>query len=315
MSHPLTRLEKIRRTVKWFLLPLAKVSKKIILPGFEGMPLYDVSVFFYRGVMKNSLNLRASAISFDFIMALAPTVLFFFTLIPLLPIPGLHNSVLETLHSALPENAYLAIQSTIEDIVSRSHGGFLSIGFLLSAYFASNGMISIMRAFNQSVLVDESRSNIKIRLMALFLVVIVSLIVILAAALQIMSYRLIDILSDNLAIPAVWFKIMFFLAKYLVLVFILFTVFSFIYYLAPARPGMYRFISAGSTLATVTSIIALEVFSYFINNFGHYNTIYGSLGTLIVILLLININSLILLVGFELNASIYKAKETLNGDH
>jgi membrane protein len=193
--------------------------------------------------------------------------------------------------------------------VSRSHGGFLSLGFLLSAYFASNGMISIMRAFNQSVLVSETRSNLKIRLLALFLVVIVSLIVIIAAGLQVMSYRFIDFLSGNPFIPPFWLKVMIFLAKYLVLTFILFTIYSFIYYFAPARPGMYRFISAGSTLATIISIIALELFSYFINNFGHYNRVYGSLGTLIVILLLININALILLVGFELNASIFKAKK------
>ncbi len=298
----------IQRRVMRVLIPIFRLSKKIILPGFEGIPLYDVSTFFFKGVAKNSINLRASAISFDFIMALAPTVIFFFSFIPYLPIPGLKDTIMDTIHSALPENAYLAIESTIGDIISRSHRGLVSIGFLLSIFFASNGMISVMRAFNTSVLVSESRSGMKIRLISIFLVIILALIVVLAAGIQIASYWLIDLLAATVTLRPVLFQIMFLMAKYLVFIALLFSVYSIIYYLAPAKRGMYRFVSPGSTMATLISIITLEVFSFFINNFGHYNKIYGSLGTMIVLFLWININSIILLVGFELNASIYSAK-------
>lgn len=305
---------RLRHILLTLSLPIARLSKKIILPGFEGIPLYDVSIFFYKGITKSSTNLRASAISFDLVMAMAPAILFLFTLIPFLPIPNLHESILGTIEGALPQNAYLAIQSTIEDIMSRHQEGWLSISFLLSIFFASNAMITVMNAFNQSVLVSETRSNIKIRLIALLLVVIVLLIVIISAGIQVFSFIAINKLSDLLVIRPFWFTVMFFTAKYLVFVAILFTVYSFIYYLAPAKRGMYRFVSAGSTLATVASIIVLEVFSFFINNFGQYNKLYGSLGTLIVLLIWININAIILLIGFELNASIYYAKMTDNDD-
>jgi membrane protein len=165
-----------------------------------------------------------------------------------------------------------------------------------------------MRAFNQSVLVTETRPGYRIRMISLLLVGIVSFIIIIAGGLQVMSYRLISILTHNFTISPFLFKAMFFMVKYLIFIAILFSVFSFIYYLAPAHRGMYRFISPGSTLATISAIITLEVFSYFINNFGHYNKLYGSLGTLIVILIWINLNAMILLIGFELNASIYSAK-------
>jgi membrane protein len=290
--------------------PLVRISKKIVLPGFEGISLYEVSTFFIRGILKNSINLRASAISFDFIMALAPTILFFFTLIPYLPIPNLHDTIMGTLHSALPENAFLTVRSTIEDVISHTQRELLSIGFLLTIYFASNGMISIIRAFNQSVLVSETRSNLKIRLVSIFLVMVVAIIIIIASGLQVGSNWVINTISERFEIPGFLFKLLVFVIKYSIFLLLLFSVFSFIYYLAPAKRGMYRFVSPGSTLATIASIITVQVFSFFINNFGHYNKLYGSLGTLIVIFLLVNLTSMILLIGFELNASIYKAKTT-----
>ena len=266
--------------------------------------------FFYRGVTKNSINLRASAISFDFMMALAPALIFLFTLIPYLPIPHLQQTVMETIHSVLPENAFLTVQSTVEDIMSRHQGGLLSISFLFSVFFASNGMITLMRAFNQSVLVTETRSNFKLRLISLLLVVIVTLIMILAAGIQVLSYFIINAITTKLSADPFWLHLMLLLAKYIILIALLFSVYSFIYYLAPAKRGMYRFVSAGSTLSTVVFLIIMEIFTYVINHFGHYNKVYGSLGTMVVIFLWININAIILLIGFELNASIYTASLT-----
>lgn len=303
----LRKVDRLRLKIDRILQPAVRLSKKIILPGFERMPLYDVSLFFYKGITKSSINLRASAISFDFIMALAPAVLFIFTLIPYLPVPDLEQFVMDTIHSALPENAYLTIQSTIRDVMSRSQQGLLSLGFLLSIIFSSNGMMTVIRAFNQSVLVQESRSSVKLRLISLLLVLLVALMMIVAATLQVLSYWIIDLVQDLVAVTPFWLKALFLAAKYIVYLALLLSVFSIIYYLAPAKRGMFRLISAGSTLATLATIIFMEIFSYFINNFGHYNKVYGSLGTIIVIFLWINVNALILLIGFELNASIYQA--------
>ena len=303
-------LARLKQRGEQLLVPVIRLSKKLVLPGFDGISIYEVSLFFYRGITKSSLNLRASAISFDFIMALTPGVLFLFTLIPYLPIPGLEQTVMDNIRTALPKNAFLTIQSTIEDVMSRSHRGLLSMGFLLSIFFASNGMMTAIRAFNHSVLVIETRSGFRVRMLSLLLVLLVTLMMIVAAALQILSYWIIDLVGNMVVLSPFWLKVWFLLIKYLIYLALLLSVFSIIYYLAPAKRGMFRFISAGSTFATVATIIILELFSYFINNFGHYNKVYGSLGTLIVIFLWININALILMIGFELNASIYEARRT-----
>ena len=301
--------ERINNLTERLKRPLVRIFKRTYLPGFEGLPLYDVAVFFMRSLRNSSLYLRASSISFDFVMAVPATLLFFFSLIPQLPIPDLHDTVMETLRSGLPENAYLTVRSTIEDIISRSQRELLSIGFLLSIFFSSNGMISVMKTFNQSVLVTETRGGFHIRLVSILLVIIVALIVIISAALQIASYSLLDYLAGVIKVAPWMFKVLFFMAKYIIYIALLFSVFSFVYYLAPAKRGTYKFVSPGSTLATLLTIATLELFSYFINNFGQYNRIYGSIGTVLVILLLINFTALILLVGFELNASIHTAKK------
>jgi membrane protein len=308
-------LARLKQRGERLLAPVIRLSKKLVLPGLDGISLYEVSVFFYRGITKSSLNLRASAISFDFIMALAPAVLFLFTLIPYLPIPDLQQTVLDTIQTALPKNAFLTVQSTINDVMSRSQRGLLSLGFLLSIFFSSNGMMTVIRAFNQYAVVKETRTSFRLRLLSLLLVLLVTLMMLIASALQVLSYWILDLVGNLVIITPFWLKAWFLLAKYLVFLTLLLSVFSVIYYLAPAKRGMFRLISAGSTMATVITIIILELFSYFINNFGHYNTVYGSLGTLIVIFLWININALILLIGFELNASIYEARRTAEHGH
>ena len=305
----------IKRTsdrFKSWLLKLQRksaiIAGKIRLPGFDGVSLYDTGVFFYKGNIKSSINIRASAISFDFFLAAIQAILFFFTLIPYLPIPDLQTTVMQALKESMPDSAYETIRYTIEDIVSRQQGGLLSIGFVLSLFFASNGMIAIIKTFNQSAHAIESRKWLWLRIISILLILIIAMIVIIAAVIQILSYNMLELAREFIFMSPLLFKLLFIAAKYFIYIFILFGAFSFIYYLAPAKRTRFRFISAGSTLATVLSVIGIELFSLIINNFGQYNKIYGSLGTLIVILLWINLNSRILLIGYELNASIYSAR-------
>lgn len=310
--------ERLKSLINWgkqklFNLKVAfeRITGKIVLPGFEGVSLYDAILFFYRGNLKSSIDLRASAITFDIILAMLPAMLFFFTLIPYLPIPDLQETIMNALEESMPLNAFETIRNTIEDVVSRQQGGLLSLGFFLSIYFSSNGMITVMKAFNQTAHAIEHRSYFWQRTISLMLVLIIAILIIIASVIQIISYNLLDFFNENIFSSPLLFKMSFFLAKYLIIIIISFGVFSFIYYLAPAKKSRFRFISAGSTLATILTILVLEIFTYFINNFGQYNRIYGSIGSLIVLLIWLNLNSRILLIGFELNASIYSAKKNI----
>src|SRR5665811_2194574 len=127
-----------------------KFLRKLVIPGFDGMPVYDVAAFFIRGLQKGALSMRAAAFSYNFFLALFPTIIFFFTIIPYIPIAGFQDNLLELLQNFIPKKAFDAVEETLFDIVKRPRGGLLSIGFVMALYFSTNGIHSLIVAFNQS---------------------------------------------------------------------------------------------------------------------------------------------------------------------
>lgn len=294
---------------KLVLLPLIILSRNIYLPGFKGVPLYDVGLFFVRGMQKSSISIRANSISYSFIIAFVPAVLFLFTLIPYIPVAGLKENLLMTLEEVIPREAFVVLRSTIEDIITNQQSGLLSISFLISLYFASNGVTAIMNAFNQSSHSIESRTLVKRQLVALFLVLILALNMILsAAALAFNSVFLYfmekqGFISNNITL------LLLEAGQWVIIFLTSLMAFSSIYYMAPAKKRIFPFFSAGSILSSFLSVIAFKIFTVFIENFTDYNRFYGSLGSMIMIIVWINLTALMLLIGFELNASIYEAKK------
>jgi membrane protein len=287
---------------------LVRVSKKIILPGFDRMPLYDVVVFFVKGLYEGNITSRASAVSFNFFMAIFPSLLFFFTIIPFIPIANFQQSLLDLMKDLLPHSAYETVRETVVDIVTRPRSGLLSVGFILALYFSTNGVDSMMDAFNSTYHELETRSVIRQRLVSLFLVLIFSFLLIVAIGLITFGTRLLALLFPaTLEGSGIYFGVLWFL-KWVVIVATIFLAISFLYYMAPARKRHFRFISAGSTLATILIIATTLAFNYYADKFSRYNILYGSIGTLLIVLLWIYFNSFSLLIGFELNASIHIAK-------
>jgi membrane protein len=290
-------------------LALVHVSKRLILPGFNGLSLNYVWVFFINGIQKGAITSRASSLSFNFFLALFPAIIFFFTLIPYVPIPHFQDQLLDLIKNILPTQAFLAVRTTIEDIVRHQRGGLLSFGFIAALYFATNGVHAMIDAFNKSFHGIETRSFVKQRVISLILTISLSFLVVTAIVLIITNEYFIKWIVHHGLLKNKTQFLMLFAFKWLIIAALLFFTISFIYYYGPAKKRKWRFISAGSTLATFLSILTSIGFSYFVNNFGQYNKLYGSMGTLIVVLLWIYFNSLILLIGFELNASINKAKD------
>ena len=282
-------------------------AKKITLPGFDHMPLYDVMVFFWRSIVDGALTTRASAIAFSFFVALFPAIIFLFTLIPYIPIENFQNELFLLIEDMVPANTFIAIKETVLDILTRQRGGLLSLGFLMAFIFSTNGFASMMSAFDASLHSFERRTWIGQRLIALLLLAILSFLVTVAIGLITSGQYVIHHLELNGYLRGQFTIFMLSVGKWMVIVFLFFIANSFLYYLAPAKKTKWRFVSAGGTLSTILSIITFIGFSYYINNFGQYNKLYGSIGTLLVILLLMYILALILLVGFELNASINEA--------
>ena len=282
-------------------------AEKVSLPFFDGIPLYDVTLFFWRSIVDGSITTRASAIAFSFFIALFPAVIFLFTLIPYIPIKDFQNELYLLIQQMVPESTFDTIESTLSDIITKQRGGLLSLGFFMALIFSTNGLASMMSAFDATIHSINRRSWVSQRLAATVLLFILAVLLTFAIALLAGGQIIIDYIQENDILRDRFTITLLIIGKWIVIILLFFFAYSFLYYMAPAKKTKWRFISAGGTLATILSIFAMIVFSYYINNFGQYNKLYGSIGTLLIILILMYVMSLILLVGFELNASIYQA--------
>lgn len=289
--------------VAWIL----KVSKRITLPGFDGVPLFDVATFFIRGLTEGYITSRAAAISFSVFLAIFPFMIFLFTIIPFIPIQNFQQSLLGIIQDFMPRMAYESVKETIIDIVTRPRSSLLIFNLVLTLYFSTNGVNSLIEAFNNTYHAHETRSSFKQYLISILIVLINSILLIVAIGLITFGSELLSwILPDAIQNSAMVILLLE-LLRWLIIVGLLLMAISFIYYLAPAKHKSFRFFSAGSMLATILIVITTLGFNFYVDNFSRYNALYGSLGTLMIVLVWIYINSISMIVGFELNASIRTA--------
>jgi membrane protein len=300
----MTKLEHIIRNTFVFRF-LEEKSKKIVLPGFQGVPLYDVINFFVRQIRRSSLTERASAVSYNFIMAIPPICLFLFTLIPHLPF--VRKRTIETQLRTLITDIVPAKEHNknlidfVNSFLDHPKIGLLSFGFVLLLFFGSNGMMGLMRSFNKNYIGFAKRTGLQKRWIAIRLTVLIMLLLMACLLLLIMQGAVLKWLGIE---NTMLLKIIV-LVRWLFIVGLIYFSIAFIYKYAPDIQKKWKLASPGSILATTLSIIATVGFSLFVNNFGKYNALYGSIGTVIVLMSLIYINSLVLLIGYELNVSIH----------
>ena len=300
----MTKLERIIYNSFVFRF-LQNRSKEIILPGFSGVTVYDVINFFIRQVKKTSLTERAAAVSYNFIMAIPPICLFLFTLIPHLPFikkRALETQVNKLITDIIPAREHNKnLISFVNGFLEHPRIGLLSFGFILLLFFGSNGMMGIMRSFNKNYMGARKRTGLTKRWIAIRLTLLIMSLLLACLLLLIMQ----GLVFKWLGITNTSVKTVIDLLRWVLIISLIFYSIAFIYKYAPDINKKWRLVSPGSILATSLSIIGTIGFSLFVNNFGKYDALYGSIGTVIVLMSLIYINSLILLVGYELNVSIH----------
>ena len=288
-----------------FIIQIARRIKPI---GFAGLSLYDVTIFFWKGLMEGAITTRASSLAFNFFLAFFPSIIVFFTLIPYIPIEGLQETLMELLAVVLPPSTNEITFTTLDDIINNPRGGLLSLGFILALYFSTNGINSLIEAFNSSYHIREIRPLIQQRILSLGLTLLLSVMLIIAIGLIIFGTVVVNYLVENSIITSSAADLIIY-GKWMVMLAMLFFGISILFHLGPALKSKWKFFTPGSIFATIFIIITSIGFNYYINNFSQYNKIYGSIGTLMIILLWMYFNSIILLTGFELNASISNAKQ------
>lgn len=295
--HTLEHLPIIETVVKW--------SKKTALPGFQNVPIYYIVKFIIQELKKDSITTRADAVAFNFFISLFPFIIFILPIIANTPF-GINYLKLfrQSIQGVLPVTAENYIFDMVDGIQREGSFGLLSIGFFLAIFFASNGMSTLMNGFDKAYESTFAKRNFFVhRFVAIGLTILLVIlgfgsITMIILFQQIMSY-LTEILNlgDSSIVP-------FGILRWFILLILFYSVITSIYRFGPSMFKRIKFFSAGATLATVLSILSSVLFSYFVNQFGKYNEIYGSISALIVMLIWLQINAFILLVGFELNASI-----------
>jgi len=303
----LIKLERILIT-KTPLGYLVRKSKQIHPPGFEGVPLYDVLRFFYKQIKSQGITERAAAISYNFIMAIPPSLLFIFTLIPHLPFVSkklIKIQLHRIINDIIPSQVYnKGLLQFVDSFIYENRIGLLSFGLLVALFFSSSAMMGIIRSFNRKNYIGfQKRYGLVSRWVAIKLTIILFalftgyfiLLLSQGALLKLLvkSKELRDLISNT---------------RWIFIIILIYLGVGFIFRYAPSVKNKWKLHTPGTIATTFLCILSSLLFAVFVNNFGRYNVLYGSIGTIMVIMALVFINSLAIIIGFELNVSINSLK-------
>lgn len=306
------------KTKRWIIRSrFNQLRYKLKLINWKGgqITLYEVLFVFFKKMRDDGIIERANAVAFSFTIALFPGVLFLFALIPIIHefIPAVdEQGILDFIGEWMPENMYSVVESTIIDIVGKSRGGLITFGAAFALFLASNGIVSLMNAFNAIYQTKENRSFIKQRAIATALTLMLSGVMMFSIILLVVGQILLGLIADLVIdINELGIDINQVLILRFAVLFIVFLIaISSIYYFAPAVHFKWQFFSLGSLISTLLSLIISYVFSFYVGNFGTYNKLYGSIGVMLAIMIWLFLFSVVLLVGYVINASIHTVQHT-----
>ncbi len=286
----------------WPVQAVVKLLSAIPVSKNLGISLYDTFSIFFKELKDKDLQSEANAVAFNFTLAIFPGLLFLFTLIPYLPIE--EGQIMGFMRSQLPKEIFEAMESTIKELATNREGALLIIGVLLALFLSTNGVVGIIDAFNRMYHTKEKRKFLRKRLVALALTVIILAVFCFSVTLITVS----KIYLKQLVI-ADYQKVLITTVEYMVVTILFFLTVSFIYYFAPTVHKRFKFFSLGSVIATILGMLATSLFFAYLNSpYATYNKVYGSIGTLIAVMIWIKFLSLDLLIGFEINASLHRFK-------
>tara|TARA_R110002020_G_scaffold227251_2_gene437879 strand:- start:142 stop:1068 length:927 start_codon:yes stop_codon:yes gene_type:complete len=299
VEKELRQIPVVGRIVAWM--------KKIILPGFEGLSLYDFWELYSIGIIKGTFSTRASAIAFSFFMALFPFFLFVLNLIPYVPLDNFQSEFLNFIQGLLPAQTADFFEPILLDIAANPRGSLLSLTLIFSIFLMANGVNAIFTGFEYSYHTSINRTIIRQYLVALGVSIVLALLLLITVVIILYYQFTIKELKsrgifneDNMWISQ--------LGSFMFFIVLIYAVVATLYYFGTKEGREYRFFSAGSVMTTLLYLLTTYLFGIYINNFSNYNQLYGSIGALLIMMVYIWINSNLLLLGFELNGTLYNLK-------
>lgn len=301
-------ISRIKDFVNDIIVRIKSVLRLVVIPGFGGVPLYDVLVYFIRGFTQVNLIDRAASVAFNVFLALFPMILFLFTLIPYLPLQGITTELMDALQRILPPGTYESVASTINEIMSIEHGGLMSIGLLMAFYFSTSAVSSFFRGFNMG---DKEFGQIPFLKLQFFSILVMLMFVVLLLLSIVMITKggyLLTIIFSKIHLYSPFEVFLINLVRWLIVIFALMVAISLLYYFGNPHSKRFKLFTPGTFLFTGLFIVGTVLFNFYISNISTYNILYGSIGCLIIFVMWIYFNCILILIGYELNKSITKAQ-------
>ncbi len=296
------RLLLYKRWVRTTIYKLQHFS----LPGFRGAPIYDVLRYFLVGLFDGSISQCAKGLAFSFLTALPPLMIFFFSLVAYFPVDGVQDELLANLSDIVPEKVMGPLSDTVNDIMGHRHSTLLSIGFIVSILFAANGIMGVITSINFVNRDNEKRPLLQRYLLSVALVFVLYIMVILTISLMMGNKWLLQYIYSRGWLTETRFNtLLFHIVRWLLITFSILVTISFIYYWAPVKRRRVGFFSPGALLSMGMFLVLNWGLGVYFNHFNNYNLVYGSIGTLLILMLWMYLNCAVLLVGYKLNNSVY----------
>ena len=287
--------------------------KRIKIPGLQGMSLYDVLEMYVIGIAKGALATRAGAISYSFFMSLFPFILFVLNLLPIITFIDYEADVLPFLEDVLPSSTVVVFESTIANVFEKERVGLLSTSFIFSMFLMANGVNALFSGFQNSYHTKITDNFIKQYFTAFCVALLLALFLFLAViAIPLVEVYVIQNLEDFGIISNELIGMQ--IAKYIIFTLMFYTIIAMFYYFGSPEKNSMAYFTPGAALSTVLFLITTYLFGIYVENFAQYNELYGSIGAILILMLYIWLNSNILLLGYELNASLLTLKRKIKSN-
>lgn len=276
--------------------------------GFEGMSAWDVFRFFVVGVAEGALGIRAAAIAFQVFVSIFPVILVLLSLLPLVPVKDFQGSLFDALRQYFPGDTFHLVESTVADLLATGvHPEIASLGFVLMLFYASSSINGILSGLNEAHHLEKRGHWLLMRAMSMLLMVVFSLFLIIAVLLIVFSGTVLDWLTAE-GLVALADLPLIQTVRWVITLLLLFTTITALYNAADFTKDRWRFITPGAVATTGLIVLTSIAFAWFATSLSSYNRLYGSLGTLLLLLVWLNVNCFLLIIGFDLNTVLNKAR-------
>ncbi|MDR2868300.1 MAG: YihY/virulence factor BrkB family protein [Bacteroidales bacterium] len=302
-KRPLFRILLLKISQNAFCIKVYHYLRKLIIPGFQGVPFLDVMKFFLESLVKGILFQRAAAMTYQVFVAVIPMLLALFAAISFLGEP-IQMSILSFIQSVVPDYTWPAISKVITEVVTTKNGVLFYTSMIMGLYLTFLGINAIINTLNITYFNIETRKFFSQLLVSVIIVLVFFAVVVFSGGIFIATRYIIHYFNAHFFDSALFYTYAIAIARWLLIFIVVYCGISALFYFAPLEKKNFKFFSAGSTFATLMLIILLYALNFYFAHFSNYNVVYGSIGALLAILLWLNWSCIIVLIGFDLNVSI-----------